>query len=743
MRKKIINNEYTIVLVFLLLICLVTFYPNIFQGKDFVWYNDQQFQHSVFYHEYHRIIRESFRNLYPSFFSWDSFLGSDFFTSKLFYCIGDFIALPILLIFRNINFDLFFCFETIICIILSGLLFLNYLKIFGIQSKKVRMSFAILYALSGFVILFSGSYMFHRFYAFLPLLFISVEKYINNGKVSLMALSVFILFAQNFELLFATSFFLILYYIFSYKLKNSKQKLSKVVISAVPLIGGYLLGIIMSSIMLIPLFLYIKSNPRVGTLNYGDFFWSLKEFISYVFSFFTVPFNFRTDIPPYPFYTRKHFGMEFNNFATCVVLLVNIYILNNKNLKERKLFLSTELIASTFILVRPLNMIMHGFSVPTFRFSFLVMILNIIISAYIIDNYDYKSFFNKINCVTVFVFLLICLAIKKCDIDFNTYKFSMLIMFIFYLFIYLYDYAWRKSKEALLKFMVINISVAFVYSIYSMQKTYPNSEPALNTEYVKYFQDTDDSLLFRYYINPEIISPFSSLNLNASLIYDYKSTYTYDSSYEAVLSNFLINNGYQGWVINIDKPELLKMLGVKYYGVIDEKDLPSEFEYEYAYNLDNLKMYLIKDYHSIGHTYSNFIAEKYVDYDNFDWDNNLIIADKDMQKIADIKPSHKQELQITSYDRHSLNGNINVNSKQVLFISIPYNEGWEIKNQNNENLKKIKVQDGFMGIIIDQNTQEIHMKFLPYGFKFGSSLSIIGFLLYFLILKKEKQYLIK
>ena len=59
-------------------------------------------------------------------YSWNMYLGTDFYSSMGYYCTGD-VFLPILYLFKN-NIELGLIIETILCVYISSLTF-NYLLI--------------------------------------------------------------------------------------------------------------------------------------------------------------------------------------------------------------------------------------------------------------------------------------------------------------------------------------------------------------------------------------------------------------------------------------------------------------------------------------------------------------------------------------------------------------------------------------------------------------------------------------
>ncbi len=141
-------------------------------------------------------------------YSWNTFLGTDYLASKLMYCVGDFLITPFFIFYNGeINYDLLFAITTIITIVLSGINMYIYLNKYHIKKSYLLISIPIIYALGGFAMTYTGSYMFHRFYALLPLLFYFCEVYIQDNKISGFAFIVAILFLQSYELLFSTCFF--------------------------------------------------------------------------------------------------------------------------------------------------------------------------------------------------------------------------------------------------------------------------------------------------------------------------------------------------------------------------------------------------------------------------------------------------------------------------------------------------------------------------------------------------------
>lgn len=721
--NKIKNTikEYKTIFIILLGFSIVLFFPTLFMDKEFSWYNDQSFQYNIFYKEWFSIIKDCINSKNLSIYSWNMFLGTDFYVSKLFTVVGDIFALIVFVLFNNINFDLFFCVESILCIICSGVFMNAFLKKFGIQKLLIRNAFSIVYALSGFACLYTGTYMFHRFYALLPLLFYFVEGYIQEKKLFGFSIIVALLFLQNYELMFSASLFLILYFILSNKLKE-KIKILEILKKCIPLIISYLIGLLLVCFALIPLLLFLKTNSRIGDTDFGNLFWSFQTIVGFVTNLISNPFNIRNEIPPYLFFSDSYYGFEYSFYTTPMIIFSITTLVKEGNKNEKKVLLISEALVVLCALFRPLNMIIHGFSVPTFRWLFILVFMHILISSYVFDKYNYEKSGRKGLLVGILIyFVLLTLMMLEKEYKVSVYWASLAIIVVLSLSLFLYDYLLLNNKKKAIILMVVNSIIMYSLMIACGQTQSVGKYQSFNQEYIDYYKSEDTDRMFRYYFDSTKIEPFSAANLNSGLNYNYQSTSSYDSAYECVLNDFLSVNGINNWVIDIRNPELLKMLGVKYIGVLDNKELLDGLDVEYAYNLDNIEMYKIKDYNHIGHTYSKFKDK----LENIkDWNNELYVEDIDL--VEGIEEVDKNQLNVIEYNRQYMKASIDVTSKQVLMITIPYSTGWNILDQNGNKLTQLKVQGGFLGLIVDENIEEINLFYITPGLKIGLALSGCG-----------------
>ena len=91
--------------------------------------------------------------------------------------------------------------------------------------------------------------------------------------------------------------------------------------------------------------------------------------------------------------------------------------------------------------------------------------------------------------------------------------------------------------------------------------------------------------------------------------------------------------------------------------------------------------------------------------------------DKMLEKFSD------EQLQVTKYDTTSLSGHIDVKEDGLLFLSIPYAEGWSVEIDGGKG-EITPIQDALMGIKLDKGSHDINLKYTPAGFKPGCIVSV-------------------
>lgn len=105
-----------------------------------------------------------------------------------------------------------------------------------------------------------------------------------------------------------------------------------------------------------------------------------------------------------------------------------------------------------------------------------------------------------------------------------------------------------------------------------------------------------------------------------------------------------------------------------------------------------------------------------------------------------IKNLREDTLQITHFEEDHIKGTINLDSRKMLFFSIPFHKGWRAKvNGKQYEIKKINI--GMMGLDLPQGDYEIELKYRPPYYVLSIIHSLLGIFLavfsYFIIRKRD------
>ena len=87
-----------------------------------------------------------------------------------------------------------------------------------------------------------------------------------------------------------------------------------------------------------------------------------------------------------------------------------------------------------------------------------------------------------------------------------------------------------------------------------------------------------------------------------------------------------------------------------------------------------------------------------------------------------VKKLSDEQLEVTSYDATSLNGTVTAKEAGLLFLTIPYSEGWSAWVDGNKT-EITPVNDALMAIKLDAGKHDIRIEYIPAGFKPGACIT--------------------
>lgn len=718
----------------------------LFIFSDFILFNqDYNIGYDIknhfvpFYTEFKRLLGSG----EMPFWSFNFFLGTNMIASKSYYFISDFFAYLIFL-FHNMDIlDVMLIMQFGKCL-LSFILMNVLLKEFKLK-KTTRILFSILYSFSSFTMIFLGIPMFLTFSTFLPLLFISIERYLRKGKLFLIALSSFILICSSYYLFWSVSIFLIFYWPIRYFLYHeftaSSFKLFLIQTFKAALL--YLLGALLYAPILIPTVEYMLNNSRVTADTATSVFWSKRIYLDMFIKAISSPFYVNTDISNYfgsSYYRTDQIAL-FTSSLT-VLLLPQLFSLKNK--KQRNLMLSFYGICFFLLLFESGGSLMHGFSEASFRWTLLIILCSLITTAVLYDQqaFDIRILLATLTAILIGVLTVFLFVGNPLDYPEQT---SMILLslgfFVIYTLLLIFHKKIRYASWLIVSLVLIETAITGKITLQGYlnndrQDSYQYDDYGIPTTYFEELQSKYQDEFYRIYISQEYvdIDHEKDFNYNSNMMYNFKGVYGYDSTYQTSIDDFLNWTGQYFWWFSESYYEILDFLSVKYYVVKSSHELPHEnFTFIEQIAESEYLLYENEQMKPFGFTCNTltttegFYAYTY-EYDIYSLISNTLIIDQSIIERDQLQTYVQEGLPSVSFtdfiaSNNHLEGRIEVSQKQLLLITIPYDRGWRI-TVDGQKVEPILANGGFMAIPLEEGNHTIEMNFTPYGWNFGLLVSI-------------------
>lgn len=99
----------------------------------------------------------------------------------------------------------------------------------------------------------------------------------------------------------------------------------------------------------------------------------------------------------------------------------------------------------------------------------------------------------------------------------------------------------------------------------------------------------------------------------------------------------------------------------------------------------------------------------------------------------------KEQMQNVSFRNNGITGNIKVEEDGMLFMTVPYDEGWSVK-VDGERMDTYCIGDVFTGIRMLPGIHHVEMDYTPKGFWVGSAISVMSLIIFFIFQTRRFQY---
>lgn len=349
-----------------LIFCISCFFLFAFFKKSFVWQQDGWDQHLRALIYYHRYLKDIFANLFIHHtFSLPTYsthigLGSDLIQTLHYYVIGD--PLTLLSVFVKEKYMyLLYCFLVILRLYLAGAAFSLYGYYMARRSNTLKQTkITGLAILMGSMIYCFNGYVFyggtrHPYFInpmiYLPLVYLGVEKILNDERPYLFIFAVGLSAISSFYFFYMIVILTVIYVIIRLFAKDFKKvkaffiHLGKIFLSA-------LIGTGLSMIILLPQLFAILGSSRMSSQVQSNWLPNLKAFETTFGAFFTA------DV----------YGENWTAIGIAMIALLTIILLFlRKGYKSIKVAF---VLMSVMLLSPKISQFMNGNSYPSNRWGF-------------------------------------------------------------------------------------------------------------------------------------------------------------------------------------------------------------------------------------------------------------------------------------------------------------------------------------------------------------------------------------
>ena len=721
MLKKIRNNKKLISFFLSIILGSIIIVPNIIMGHGIynliADFNNQQIPFNM-------LINYSIKHS-NILWTWFNEMGSNFIGTFSFYNLFS----PFNLIGYLFPEKLFpyligpiFIFKYGISGICSYMFLERYVK-----NKNYAILGSLLYTFSGFQLTNILFYHFHDVVAFFPLLLYSLDRLVYDNKKGRLSLVILLCAITNWFFFIGECIFVFIYFIIKFICKDYKIN-KKLFIN---LVFEVLIGILMSMFVLLPVFLFTISNPRI-TNN-----WTFIDMVKYPFTnyFEIVKGMF---LPPEVMANRSLL-METNYSSVEAYLpvvglvLVIPYLIKNKRSPYTILFIISLIFMFIPILNNSFVLFNTGYYARWFFMPILIMSLMSIKS--IEDKLDITSGI-KITIISLLVLILFSFIYNKVHSFAILDKYYLIVIVLEMVFgiigVLLSNRFRNKNILILIIFIFIYVSIHGNYMIYK----YKYNNFKIETDYKDFITKKSE---FNKYKNYRFNSS-KNCRSNIGYINKINNIRAFNSNISGNAFSFYNSVGILRSVyteIDINNKELNNILGVRYIiSCGDDID-----NYKYIEDIGNYKIYENTQYKEFGYSVNDYM--KLDTFNSLSFEdrikalNEKIILDNNQIKLfKDFYPNNTKYLSNKFiFINDGFKSNIESDNDTIAIYQIPYDEGFKATN-NNKKVDIYNVNNGFIGIKINKGKNNILVTYEPRGFRVGIIISLISCFIYLIYLFK-------
>lgn len=567
-------------------------------GKTFVWRDDGISQNVV---EFQSVIQAIMHSAENNIYSNYSLVENNLIFRFFYWGIRNFLV-----IFANTNTIIYFYIAIFVLqTYFSGIAFLLFCDYKGLRQIGQLIG-SVVYVFNAYFVYCLLQPEYGHTMLFVPLLFIGIEKIIDEKRGLFFTAMVTLATLSCVTYIYPITSVLAIYILVVLYEKSDRKFTTKIfgyyIHHLFRIISYWVLGILMSGILIIPMWMGIRNSPRMDTVITG----SLWHYNYLTYSQFIV--NIFTPL--------RKFG--FGNFALpSFVLLAFVAICIKKDKTPTQKSPLILCVVSVILYGIPLwGLFTKGFSNVSNYWYFVIMFF----AAYtctcgseILLTYENRKVLIGIVGTTAFIYIALLWYCKKKEFTYYAILWITIMFFITICLAYFKTAHWKKFL--ILSFVTVNVGININISAHLVLDSFLDKNLTLNKFYARYpdsaAKDVDDKTFYRI----DKYTYLGEFNLNLPQWYGYNGM----SVFHSVLMNepfkYFLETENRGLIMNnkisdLDNRSMAEILAnTKYFLSATDADayIP------YGYNLfkktagDNAStdIYINKYDLSLGYTYSN------------------------------------------------------------------------------------------------------------------------------------------
>lgn len=529
---------------------------------------------------------------------------------------------------------------------LSGLNMFIYLEKSNNNEYYINIMFSLCYALMSFNLMYYFNIMWLDAIYLTPLIILGIDKLILENKSNLYIITLFICIISQYYMGFIVCIFCVIYFIYKALICNKCNKRVLKSFVTYSLIAGFL-----TAFLTLPTLIDLFNIYREDSISQLSFLQKLSNLL--------VSLGIKKSVNSMDFRFPNIYCGLIN-----IVLCIN-FLLYAKDKKKKAVTSIILLFFAVSILLEPLIILWHAGSSPfgiLYRFSFLISLFLIIISA---DYYKSYNVFNNRTAfilVSIYTLLLLLGYTLQSESEINyiiIFVNAMILLGNIILLNINFLNGSKFTKIGIILFVVIELIINLKYSLTINESLKENQKSILDNNRFELYDSINDieNNTVRidgkplYYEDEQILIDKGNINLFLSSNNKQMFSFLNDSGYYVISPSASINTN--NYFLN-------SLLGIKYWYGDNVND--EIYEYYYTINLNDKKIPIYKNKYALSLGYIVNDNEFIYNYNNpFEYQNSFVKAISN-NTIFD------------KYDYESINGReyiLNLNESNNIYLYIP------------------------------------------------------------------------